>query len=108
MKRGVYKKKIIQLLQSGKLYTLAEIHTHIPEANFSTVYRNVEQLQSEGVVREISIDKNTTQYELNTKTHGHFVCDKCTAVECVSVPRSFLANKEVTDVVAHGVCADCI
>lgn len=107
MKRGVYKKKILQILQSGKLYTLAELHQRIPEADFSTVYRNVEQLQDEGVVHAVTVDKNTTQYELNTQTHGHFVCDKCTNVECITMPDGFLSNKEVSDLVAHGFCANC-
>ena len=107
MKRGVYKKKILQLLQSGKLYTLAELHQKIPEADFSTVYRNIEQLQEEKMVQAVTVDKNTTKYELKMQNHGHFICDKCTRVECISMPDKFLQDKKVSDLVVHGNCSNC-
>ena len=42
----------------------------------ATVYRNINKLVSDGKISKISTDSGYL-YDINTKLHGHFICEKC-------------------------------
>jgi Fe2+ or Zn2+ uptake regulation protein len=107
MRTNQYKQSILNTLQKGHLFTLAELQKAIPEANHSTFFRNVEQLTADGVVQKIVLKKNSVAYEIH-KGHGHFICDGCDEVSKLSIPETGLKRGYVVnDFVAHGTCASC-
>ena len=112
MKISIYKQKIIDILKKNHLLSIADIHDKIPEANFSTIFRNIEILKTEGLVKQIIADKDLVLYELIEKghTHDHFVCDDCGDVQIIHIDKKDLHIKgksEVSEVTVHGKCSDC-
>lgn len=111
MRTNIYKNKIVTLLERAHLLSIAQITEQITEADFSTIFRNIEQLRAEGIVRKIVVSKEITWYELIKKNnHDHFICNTCGTVESVHFTKpSTLQNRTViTDVVARGICNNCI
>lgn len=114
MRTNVYKNKIVQLLQKSHLLSISDIHKKITGADYSTVYRNVEQLVSEETIKKVVLDRDNVMYEMSGEksSHDHFVCIDCgDVIEIHIVPkvRSLLQTSKcvVTDVVARGRCAKC-
>jgi Fe2+ or Zn2+ uptake regulation protein len=111
MRSSIYKDKVRSVLQGEHLLSLAHIQEKLGGVDFSTVFRNVEQLVAEGLVKKIVISKDTVLYEMvNQKhNHDHFVCNDCGVVESVRAPKFELKGKAiVTDVLVRGTCGDCI
>lgn len=107
MRTNQYREPILNTLKKGHLFTLAEIQEKVSDANHSTLFRNLEQLTEEGVVRKVTLKKNVVAYEVN-KEHGHFICDGCDEVSELSIPKTGLKRGyTVNDFVAHGTCASC-
>ena len=112
MKISIYKEKIIDILQKNHLLSIADIHACLPEANFSTVFRNIEILKKEELVKQVVADKDIVLYELVKEghMHDHFVCDDCGDIQTIHIDKKAISIKgkgKVTDTVVHGVCGDC-
>ncbi len=55
-----------------------------PGINYSTVYRNLDVLVQEGILRKIAFDQGAAYYELmDGKHHHHLICKGCGKVQCV-------------------------
>ncbi|MES2985575.1 MAG: transcriptional repressor [Patescibacteria group bacterium] len=112
MKVSVYKDKIIQVLKKNHLLSIADIHAKIPESNFSTIFRNIEILKTEGLVKQVVANKDTILYELIQAghEHDHFICTDCGDVQSIQIDKKALHLKgktKVTDTVVHGFCTKC-
>lgn len=114
MRSNTYKKHILQVLQNHHLLTMADLHSRVSDADYSTIYRNVEQLVKDGQVKRVVLDKNDTRYELAhaDHDHDHFVCTDCGDVQ--SLPSTFrdtvppqLAKCSISDLLVKGRCEDC-
>lgn len=110
MRTNVYKEKILALLQKSHLLSIPAIQAKIAKADFSTIFRNLEQLSVEGLVRKVIISKDTTLYETAEigHRHDHFVCDDCGTIESIHISNKIISNGTVTDVLVRGTCTDCI
>ena len=87
---------------------LAEIHIHIPNAHFASIYRNVEALCNDGILKKIIISKDNVKYELASHNHGHFVCNDCENIEKIHVPESIKnSHSQVSDLTVRGLCDEC-
>lgn len=107
MRTNRYREPVLNTLKKGHLFTLADLKKKIPEADHSTLFRNLEQLVDEGLVRKITLKRNTVAYELG-KEHGHFVCEGCDEVSELSIPKAGLGRGyTVNDFIARGTCASC-
>lgn len=106
MRTSTYQADIIKYLEQHHLVSLADLATAL-EADFSTLYRNMQSLEKEGVVRRVVIDSKRTLYELTTHQHDHFVCNECDTVEAITQTKVSLPGHEVADVVVRGKCEDC-
>jgi Fe2+ or Zn2+ uptake regulation protein len=108
MKKDTYKQMICRLLQEHHLLNLSEIHECIPDAHFASIYRNVEALCKDGVLKKIVISKDNVKYELASHSHGHFVCDDCEEIEEIQMPKTIMNNHtEISDMTVRGVCDNC-
>ena len=87
-----------------------------PSISPATVYRNVQQLSSAGVISTL-VRPGVTKYDPNPETHHHFVCDACGEVTDIYLSqlsyrlarRSAAAGTRVRrcDVQLSGRCAGC-
>ena len=86
----------------------------------TTVYRYLEKLQSEGVVRKYTADKDKARYsyaEKECREHFHLKCTMCGAVLCadcdfmselcghISTDHGFAVSPSKT--VLYGICSKC-
>jgi Fur family zinc uptake transcriptional regulator/Fur family ferric uptake transcriptional regulator len=112
MRVNIYRDKIMKVLKENHLLSISDIHEKVPGADYSTVYRNIEQLVSCGEVKKVVLDKDSVAYEVNDveHKHDHFVCGDCGLVDEVErqvVDSRFLKNHVVTDVLIKGLCKEC-
>ncbi len=108
MRTNIYKQKIITLFQKKHLLTISEIHKALPEANYSTVFRNVEQLLKDRQIKKVMIDDKSVAYESSKDSHDHFICNDCGVVESIHVPiDNQFKKKIVTDITVRGTCDNC-
>jgi len=109
MRTNVYKEKILNLFQDTHLLGTVDIHKSIPEADYSTIYRNVEHLLEENKIKKVLVDTKTVVYELvHGNEHDHFICDDCGDVEEIEVSRKKLGiSLLITDVTIRGLCSNC-
>jgi Fur family transcriptional regulator, ferric uptake regulator len=57
----------------------AEVEARVPGVNMSTIYRNLDDLQSLGVVVHSHLGHGPATYQLASLAHAHFICDNCGA-----------------------------
>lgn len=112
MRTNTYKQKILELLGQSHLLSIADLHAALPEADYSTIYRNVEQLCAEGLIKQVVLDKDCVQYELNQSEHqhDHFLCTSCGdvgEVEKSDITIKSLDNCLITEVICKGLCQKC-
>ena len=112
MRTNIHKNKILSVLKKHHLLSISDIHKEITTADYSTVYRNVEQLAADNEIRRVVLGKNNVMYELNDKEnqHDHFLCNDCGDIESVNISYeklSILNEREVTDVLLKGLCEKC-
>lgn len=90
----------------------------LPTVSHATVYRNLQELVREGLIRMLEVAGTSVQFEVNPDDHHHFVCGKCGQVWDVYLSnldvrinrrRSELDGFQIErrDVQLHGVCARC-
>lgn len=111
MKTPIYKQKIIDTLKKNHLMSIADIEKKV-KANFSTIFRNIEILKTEGLIKQVVKDKDTILYEYvgEGHAHDHFICDDCGDVQAIHVDKKALHIKgkgKAQDVTVHGLCGDC-
>ena len=106
MKTNTYKEKIKQYIAKNHLVSISQISEVITEANFSTIYRNVEQMVIDNELKKIVFDKDNVKYELAEHHHNHFMCDTCGDVDEIELQ---IKNKTKIerDAVVHGLCGKC-
>lgn len=85
--------------------------------SLATLYRNLNQLVENGIIKKIDGLESSSHYDHNTHEHYHFICDDCKKVYDISAdvaPDMVKKAQEETgftingyDIVFHGICKDC-
>jgi len=52
-----------------------EVKKTLPRITLATVYRNLKELASEGLIQEIPAKAN--RYDGDISIHSHFICERC-------------------------------
>lgn len=112
MRTNVYKNKILKLFEEHHLLSIAKVHEQIVDVDYSTVYRNIEQLVSSNQLRMVVFDKGKILYELNRgeDNHDHFLCLNCGGIEDIHIsPESLPLSSyhKISDLVIKGICKNC-
>ena len=64
----------------------AQVHARAPEVHMSTIYRNLDELEKQGVISHAHLGHGAAVYHLSDEDHGHLVCSECGWVQ--EAPRS--------------------
>ena len=56
------------------------VQAKVPDVHLSTIYRNLEELESLGVVVHTHLGHGPATYHLANRTHCHLVCEECGTV----------------------------
>lgn len=114
MKRRItkHKRSILDTFASSHLLSAKELEELIPDADQSTIYRNLKRMEEDSVLRRVQIDE-VTKYELVDKhgDHDHFICNRCEAVEVIYLEEDVIGKQLPTSqnfsVTVSGVCNEC-
>ncbi len=109
MRTNIYKEKVLGAFKGAHLLSITDIQRKIPKADFSTIFRNLDQLCRAGMVRKVTVSKDVVLYEVVDEghRHDHFVCSDCGVIETIYVPVRSITKGRVHDVVVHGMCEKC-
>lgn len=127
MSRGVrnsqQRNRILELLQEERIHVPASwLHEHLqsefPRVSLGNVYRNLDILVRQGVVRRLPLGDSFDVFEAARDDHHHLICDVCGKIQdlhhddrVVAAARDLAQsqNFQVTSVVVeiHGVCLTC-
>jgi len=107
MRTNIYKNQIVKLLEKKHLLTIAEIHKAIPDADYSTVFRNVEQLLKDSTIKRVLVDSKSIAYESAGGSHDHFICNDCGKVESIQIPHNSIEGRKIDDITVRGSCTKC-
>jgi Fe2+ or Zn2+ uptake regulation protein len=82
-----------------------------------TLYRNIESLKQNGIIKEVKFSSKEAYYELIGKHHHHIVCENCGKIaevkNCkVTLPKNSLVNLGFAKLKEHsleffGLCNQC-
>ena len=116
------REKILDVLTNNPIHPTADELLEFLKCNRSnvgltTLYRNLNQMASAGMIKKIDGLEASAHFDHNTFEHYHFICKECGKVFDIpsSVAPSVVKNtREATgfditshDIVFHGVCSEC-
>lgn len=86
MKITKLRKQIISVLnQSCEALSAADIHRVLPHINLVTIYRNLDNFTSEGLIKKLQLVEQESVYEIQHEPHHHAICDECKKIIHFSV-----------------------
>jgi Fe2+ or Zn2+ uptake regulation protein len=107
MRVSKYKNDIVGLFANSHTLNIQAIFEKLGKPDFSTVFRNVEQLCSEGILKKIVVDLKTVVYELASHAHGHFICTNCKKVSAIDIKIPKIKEGTPSDITLYGSCQKC-
>jgi Fe2+ or Zn2+ uptake regulation protein len=88
--------------------------------NKTTIYRNLDKLQSEGLIKKVILSDSKQFWEIvdsksrNSQKYEHFhlICGICDKIECREIPKVFSLsfdnfNVQKTEFNVFGTCQNC-
>ncbi len=122
-KRSKQRERILQLLKETDTHPTADwIYNHLkkeyPKLSLGNVYRNLNILVEQGLIRELNFGSTFDRYDAVTEKHYHFICQICgnifdllipyddsadRAAEAITGGKVFFHRKEF-----YGICKDCL
>lgn len=92
-----------------------QVQNILPHVSLGTVYRNLNSLKEEGLIREVVLDGQKSYFDGNVMPHAHFVCDVCGTITDVQLPPNIenpavdLTNFSVREIRIdyRGICPKC-
>jgi len=115
---------ILRILQNTDIHPTADwiyeqVRKVIPNISLGTVYRNLNLLKDEGLIREVTIHgSSSARYDANLEPHYHFICLKCNSVYDLPIREnslnleSFRAGRnykvKFTKLDIFGLCDQCL
>ncbi len=92
-----------------------DLHKEIPNLSKTTVYNTLHMLTALGIIRAINIENNEARYDIITKSHGHFKCERCGSILDFNIDLNSIATEDLTgfkivdkNVYFKGLCPKCL
>ncbi len=115
MRKSKSAEMIISLLENKGALSAKEISTHLNSFDRVTIYRSINKLLSEGLIREVNLEKSFHSYELSSLPHLHTKCVKCGKVGHIDMPKKLIEeiakysknfNIHDIEITVNGECKD--
>ena len=122
VRRSKKRDAMLDLMRSTRSHPSADwiyqnMREQFPDVSLGTVYRNLNQLREEGVVKSVGVVNGQERFDAFTHAHSHFVCNQCSAVidlpNCVSeevispLAKEYGFVEQSSELHVYGLCADC-
>ncbi len=115
------RKVILDTLRRLKTHPTADevfsiVRKQLPRISLGTVYRNLELLTEQGMVRKLETAGTQKRFDGDTSRHDHIKCIRCGRIDDLMVPLPELPEEQMTDTAYEvldynlellGICPDC-
>ncbi len=121
MKYSRKREMVLEAVRQSALHPTADmvyrqVRKQDPSISLATVYRNLNQLVENHVIRRIAVPGDSDHFDYSMMYHEHMVCTKCGRVVDVWPEQPLteklreLSDAAVTgyDLVLYGVCRACM
>ena len=123
VQRNTVQRQIItNVLQRLKHPTVLEVNDEVqkdhPTISKTTIYRNLRQMDQEGIIWQIWIQGDAERYDTNPTPHYHFKCKGCGNIYDMDMDYLYELNQalqnsnlhaiERHDIIFTGTCQSCI
>lgn len=123
LRRSRQRDRILEIVQNSNNHpTAAHVYDRIkdefPSASLGNVYRNLNILVEQGVVRRFASGSTFDRFEAVSEHHSHFICRRCGTIYDIPAPdlQNFVDTidregghrVEQLNVDVEGLCADCL
>ena len=86
------------------------------KSNKTTIYRNLDTLESKGVIKKVVLSGQKQFWEINSvhnlQQHIHMICKDCNQIECQIIPQFELPiltfKTQSVEVNLFGLCQKCV
>jgi Fur family peroxide stress response transcriptional regulator len=90
-KRSKQRERIFELLKGTPSHPTASwiydrLKGEFPDLSMGTVYRNLNILVEQGLIRKIDFGSTFDRYDANTEPHYHFICERCGSITDLALP----------------------
>lgn len=114
--------RILALLHHTKTHPTAmmifeELRREIPSLSLGNVYRNLNILVEQGLIRELKMGSTYDRYDGMTAPHYHFICEQCSEISDLIMPHDEALNQRVRTLTKaqvnyhrlefYGTCVKC-
>ncbi len=120
MRYSKQRELVLQRINSAKTHPTAEwifneVKKEKSNISFGTVYRNLNQLIDQGLIRIIQL-KGVAHYDGNMNPHDHFLCNECNQIYDIEIDREdfiseieFKTHHHVSSyhIKVRGTCRKC-
>jgi len=115
--------RILDLLHHTKSHPTAimifeELRREIPSLSLGNVYRNLNILVEQGLIRELRMGSTYDRFDGIVAPHYHFICDRCGEISDLDLPHDETLNNKVRALTKgqvnyhrlefYGACAKCL
>ncbi len=122
-KRSKQRERILELLRQTDTHPTADwIYNHLkkeyPKLSLGNVYRNLNILVEQGLIRELNFGSTFDRYDARTDEHYHFICQKCGNIYDLEIPYDSKLDRQVEEMIGgkvrfhqtefYGVCKSCL
>ncbi len=122
MKYSKQRELILKILTENVVHPTADfvyekIKKEMPTISLATVYRNLNQLAENGMIKKVESLDGSVRFDYNTHPHHHFICTSCNKVYDIShdifpdpEEKVFVGTGMIVksyDFSFKGICADC-
>jgi len=99
-KRSRQRERILELLRGTGIHPTASwlydrLKSEFPDLSLGTIYRNLNILIEQGLIRKIDFGSTFDRYDANTRPHYHFICERCGSISDLKIPIDDELNKRV-------------
>lgn len=75
----------------------------------ATFYRNITKFEDESIVNSFESNDKKRYFEIQNIPHAHFICSKCSKIECIHEKLNFcLTGYRVDNIIIKGICPKCL
>ncbi len=75
----------------------------------ATFYRNIIKFEEEQIISSFESNNKKRYYEIQNTPHAHFICSKCSNIECISQKFELkLPKYEIDNIIIKGICPLCL
>ena len=115
--------RILDLLHHTKSHPTAimifeELRREIPSLSLGNVYRNLNILVEQGLIRELKMGSTYDRFDGVVSPHYHFICERCGEISDLDMPHNEALNDKVRTLTKgqvnyhrlefYGSCAKCL